>query len=240
MISELELVLKKNTLNFHTVVDFNPDRDKISALDFTEANKELTSEIVNDTSRFSKYVNAKLATANALYGIGGYKENRILYRRSNLFSATSVGSHIEQVEVQDRSIHLGIDIWGAAGTKVYLPLGGMVHSYAFNDAFGDYGATIIVQHQLESIAFNTLYGHVSLADLAQLQPGKYISRGEVIAHFGEPHENGNWPPHLHFQVIGDMNLKQGDFPGVCTRAESEAYFLNCPNPDLMLNMLQYV
>lgn len=238
--NELELVLQKNTNNFHSVVDFNPDTDKICSLDFTVDNKELTSEIINDTSRFSKYVDARLATAKSLYGIGGYKEDRVLYRRSNLFNAVSVGSQIEQVELQDRTIHLGIDIWGAAGTKVYLPLGGMVHSYAFNDAFGDYGATIIVQHQLEGIAFHTLYGHVSLADLAQLQPGKYISRGEVIAHFGEPHENGNWPPHLHFQVIGDMNLKQGDFPGVCTKAESAAYFLNCPNPDYILNMLQYV
>ncbi|CAN5809721.1 hypothetical protein BH11BAC3_BH11BAC3_21510 [soil metagenome] len=238
--NELDLVLQKNTNNFHSVVDFNQDTDKICSLDFTSGNKELTSEIINDTSRFSKYVDTKLAAANALYGIGGYKENRILYRRSDLFNAVLTGNLIEQVEVQDRSIHLGIDIWGTAGTKVYLPLGGMVHSYAFNDAFGDYGATIIVQHQLEGIAFHTLYGHVSLADLAQLQPGKYISRGEIIAHFGEPHENGNWPPHLHFQVIGDMNLKQGDFPGVCTKAESEAYFLNCPNPDYILNMLQFV
>ena len=116
----------------------------------------------------------------------------------------------------------------------------MVHSFAFNDGFGDYGATIIIQHQLDTVVFHTLYGHVSLVDLAQLQAGKYISRGEPIAHFGEPSENGWWPPHLHFQVIGDMELKEGDYPGVCTLAERERYIRNCPDPDLVLNMMKFV
>jgi murein DD-endopeptidase MepM/ murein hydrolase activator NlpD len=107
----------------------------------------------------------------------------------------------------------------------------MVHSFAFNDSFGDYGATIIIQHQLDTVVFHTLYGHVSLVDLAQLQAGKYISRGEPIAHFGEPSENGWWPPHLHFQVIADMELKEGDYPGVCTLAERERYIRNCPDPE---------
>ena len=228
MISRLENVLDKNRRQFHTVVDFNKVTDKLLHLDFTAANKELTAELIEDTTAFSAYVNNKLTAANAKYGIGGYNEDRILYHRSKLFEGT-----------EQRSIHLGIDIWAAAGTKVYVPVGGTVHSFAFNNNFSDYGATIILQHQLDTIVFYTLYGHLSLKDITPLQKGKYISRGEVLAHFGAPSENGDWPPHLHFQIIDDIRLNEGDYPGVCSKSEREKYLSNCPDADLILNMMKY-
>jgi len=247
MNNDLENVLIKNRSAFHPVVNFKPDKEKLFHFDFTSANKELTSADIADTQKFSDYIERKLESRQAKFGIGGYRENRILYKRSDLFESTvsnrsPFGEGIEEAmsTISTRSVHLGIDIWGAAGTSVFTPLGGMVHSFAFNDHFGDYGATIILQHQLDTIAFHTLYGHVSLVDIAQLHPGQYVSRGEVIAHFGKQAENGWWPPHLHFQVIGDMDLKEGDYPGVCTIAESSKYLQNCPDPDLILNMMQYV
>ena len=243
MKSSVENVLLKNQLNFHSVVDFKPVRDKLIQLDFTSANTELTADLVANTENFSEYINKTLQTKEAKYGIGGYNENRILYKRSELFNIPDSNdarmvSTLKETEA--RSIHLGIDIWGAAGTKVYVPIGGMVHSFAYNDNFGDYGATIILQHQLETIVFHTLYGHLSLADLANMQEGKFINRGELLAHFGGPSENGSWPPHLHFQIIDDMRVSKGDYPGVCTPSESEKYLNNCPNPDLILNMMKYV
>lgn len=242
MKSLLENVLEKNRLNFHPVVDFNAATDKLFHFDFTEANTELRASDIADTEKFSDYINNKLSTANAKYGIGGYNEDRVLYKRSELFDSLGskvfpIGGDLEGAGA--RSIHLGIDIWGAAGTKVFVPIGGTVHSFAYNDNFGDYGATIILQHQLETIVFYTLYGHLSLSDLANLKEGKYISRGELLAHFGGPKENGNWPPHLHFQVIEDMRINRGDYPGVCTVSESEKYLNNCPDPDLILNMMKY-
>lgn len=60
----------------------------------------------------------------------------------------------------------------------------------------------------------------------------------MIGHFGEPAENGDWPPHLHFQVIHDMEFKKGDYPGVCSISERERYLKNCPDPDLILKMMQ--
>lgn len=243
MNNELENVLIKNRSAFHPVVNFNPEKEKLHHFDFTSANKELTAADIADTQKFSQFVDAKLKGQQAQFGIGGYNENRVLYKRSDLFGSgasniSSVGGELAGA-ASSRSIHLGIDIWGPVGTEVFLPLGGMVHSFAFNNNFGDYGATIIMQHQLDTIAFHTLYGHVSLVDMAQLHQGQYISRGELIAHFGKPEENGWWPPHLHFQVIGDMDLKEGDYPGVCIIAESGRYLQNCPNPDLILNMMQY-
>jgi murein DD-endopeptidase MepM/ murein hydrolase activator NlpD len=166
-----------------------------------------------------------------LYGIGGYAEQRTVYSRSKVFDAPDGG--------EPRRLHLGTDIWGKAGTEVFAPIGGMVHSFKFNDAYGDYGATIILLHQLEGTAFYTLYGHLSLKDIALIE-GQYINRGQAFAHFGEPHENGHWPPHLHFQIIENIELNEGDYPGVCRLSDQEFYLKNCPDADLILQMNQYI
>ncbi len=73
---------------------------------------------------------------------------------------------------EPRRLHLGLDIWGKAGTEIYAPMAGTVHSFAFNNNFGDYGATIILKHELEDFSFYTLYGHLSLADLNTLKEDK--------------------------------------------------------------------
>jgi peptidoglycan LD-endopeptidase LytH len=229
MKTELENTLIRNRADFHPVVKFNPSKEKLFHFDFTSANTELNATDIADTAAFCRYVDNKLASSGSKYGIGGYNENRTLYRRSQLFSGEEA-----------RSIHLGVDIWGPAGTSVYAAMGGMVHSFAYNDNFGDYGATVILLHQLETVTFHTLYGHLGLEDIAQMSEGAYIARGELVGHFGKPEENGNWPPHLHFQVIKDMRLMSGDYPGVCTLSECKDYLANSPNPDLILNMMKYL
>jgi len=227
--NETERLLQKHRNEFHKVVDFDPATEKLYRFDLTSANSELNGAMTEDTEKFSAYIDSKLKSAGCKFGIGGYNENRTLYRRSKLFEGA-----------EPRTVHLGTDIWGAAGTSVYAPLGGTVHSFAGNNEFGDYGATVILQHQLDTMVFFTLYGHLGADDLVQLQEGKYISRGEVIGYFGKPHENGGWPPHLHFQVIRDMRLHKGDYPGVCTISERDKYLAICPDPDLVLDMMKYL
>ena len=224
--------LFNNAPSFHSVVDFNPTRDKLLRMDFTEQNNELATTDFNDILSFSTYIENKLHKAKAKFGIGGYNELRSLYSRSKVFDAV-------QQNHEARRLHLGIDIWGEEGTKIYAPLGGMVHSYAFNKQFGDYGATLVLLHQLDTITFYTLYGHLSLADISRVSEFQYIVRGHVIGHFGSPVENGAWPPHLHFQVIRDMRMYKGDYPGVCSLSESENFLANCPDPDLILQMMKY-
>ena len=214
----------------HPIVPFSPLNDTLLALDFTDKNKHLTPEILADTTLFTNYIQTQLTQSRSRYGIGGYNEHRTIYSRSQLF---------ENEANEPRRLHLGIDIWGNAGTPVFTPLGGVVHSFASNDNFGDYGATIILQHQIDTFLFHTLYGHLSHNDLGGLQEGKFISGGELLAHFGKPTENGHWPPHLHFQVILDMRLYKGDYPGVCRFSEREKYLANCPNPDSLLQMMRY-
>jgi len=245
MINSLENVLLKYQSTFHQVVKFDAAKDKLFQFDFTAANTALTDELITSTEQFSGYINSELKANNCTTGIGGYNENRVLYKRSHHFASASsitslVASGGDPEEAGNRSIHLGIDTWTASGTKVYAPLGGTVHSFAYNDNFGDYGATIMLQHQLDSMMFHTLYGHVSLGDLVPLQEGKYISRGELIAHVGTPKENGDWPPHLHFQIIEDVRLNLGDYPGVCSITEREKYLHNCPDADLILNLMKFI
>lgn len=230
MTTTLVTILEKNKHQYYPVVPFEPGTDHLLQMNFTETNTALTKEVIEDVSLFSKYVDQELAAAGARYGIGGYAEHRTVYSRSNVFDAIDGG--------EPRRLHLGTDIWGKAGTPVAAPIGGMVHSFRFNDAYGDYGATIILLHQLEGEAFYTLYGHVSVRDLALVE-GQYINRGQEFAHFGEPHENGHWPPHLHFQIISDIELKEGDYPGVCRLSDKDFYLKNCPDADLMLQMNRY-
>lgn len=222
-------LLRKYAHTFHPVVNFIPGKDKLLKLDFTESNHNLTPAIYNDIDAFSTYINQQLEKSNSRYGIGGYAELRVIYASSHHFDAGD----------EPRRLHLGIDIWGAAGTPVYAFMGGSIHSFGFNDNKGDYGATLVLLHQLEGFAFYTLYGHLSKKDIANLGAAQYVVRGQEIAHFGQPADNGHWPPHLHFQVILDMELKEGDYPGVCKYSEREKYLANCPDPDLILQMNQY-
>jgi murein DD-endopeptidase MepM/ murein hydrolase activator NlpD len=231
--NELIQLLQTNNRDFVQVVPFNPAKDKLLLLDFTVANKELTGEIINNTRTFCNYINTKLEMGNARYGIGGYNEYREIYSRSKVFDATTPGE-------EPRRLHLGTDIWGKPATAVSAPLDGLVHSFAFNNNPGDYGATIILTHQLQGYSFYTLYGHLSLSSIQNLQEGDRISKGDIFADFGIPAENGQWPPHLHFQIINDLEEWNGDYPGVCKYSEKENYLTNCPDPDLILQMNRFI
>jgi len=226
-------VLQNKQSFFEPVVKFNPEEDKLIQLDFTAANPALTDELLNDTQLFTHHIHEVLAAANARYGIGGYGEHRTVYRRSTVFDA---GDKSEE----PRRLHLGIDIWGKPNTAIAAPLEGRVHSFNFNNKVGDYGATIMLTHQLDDCIFYTLYGHLSLNSIKNLQEGQFIEKGELFADFGIPAENGSWPPHLHFQIILDPGENKGDYPGVCKFSEKEKWLANCPNPDLILQMNQFV
>jgi len=228
LLTPLYHLLQKHSEEYHRVVNFDPAKDQLLQLDFTAANTALTPEILADTDAFAQYIDQQLGTKYR-YGIGGYAEHRTIYSRSSKFDGAE----------EPRRLHLGIDIWGLVDTPVFAPLGGYVHSFSFNNFFGDYGATIILHHQLEGVSFNTLYGHLSLRDLEGLREGQYINRGVEFAHFGPAKENGYWPAHLHFQIVSNMHEKKGDYRGVCKYSERDKYLENSPDPDLILNMMQY-
>ncbi len=237
-------LLKAHQHDFHPVVPFNAATDKLLRLDFTSANTELVSDILNDTKKFTNWVERKLKTAEARYGIGGYGELRTVYANSRVFDALpslpGEGQGVRLGEAEPRRLHLGTDIWGKPHTAVMAPLDGIVHSYAFNNQFGDYGTTLILSHSLEGFSFYTLYGHLSLNSIKNSQEGERIEKGEVVAEFGIPSENGQWPPHLHFQIILDIGEWKGDYPGVAKLSEKEIWMANSPDPDVVLQLNRYL
>lgn len=220
------LILDSYAKEFARLVDFDPTTDSVLAFDFTAANTELTPQILADTDQFSAWVSEKLATAGAKYGIGGYDEHRTIYGRS---------SHFDSGE-EPRRLHLGVDIWGPAETPIHNFYDATVHSFHFNDHYGDYGATIILRYQLQQYVFYALYGHLSLASLQGLTKGQFIEKGKQFASFGVKNENGHWPPHLHFQLILDMQGMEGDYPGVCKLSKRTEYLANCPDPAAIIKM----
>jgi len=207
------------------VVNFDAAADQLLHFNFTASNNELSAEGIADTARFSNWINQQLMQHRCRYGIGGYMEHRTLYARSALFDTS---------DEEPRRLHLGVDIWAAAGTPVYAPLQGTVHSLQNNDRFGDYGPTIILQHDLNGLALYSLYGHLNTDSLHHLQVGETIAKNQQVATFGTERENGSWPSHLHFQLMFDMQGKAGDYPGVCRFSEKEQYQDNIPDPDLIL------
>ncbi|MBS1655382.1 MAG: peptidoglycan DD-metalloendopeptidase family protein [Bacteroidetes bacterium] len=224
----LELFQKQ----FSPVVEFDSAKDRLLKLDFTPKNNDINADILTDINSFINYINSRLQSAGARYGIGGYNENRTIYSSSKVFDDNEPGG-------EPRRLHLGIDIWGKPYTKVMAPLGGIIHSFAFNNHFGDYGATLILSHYIDGFTFYTLYGHLSLNSIKNIQEGDRVRKGDVIAEFGIPVENGHWPPHLHFQLIIDIGDNKGDYPGVCKFSEREKYLNNCPDPDLVVQMMQF-
>lgn len=220
---QIEAVLDKYGDTIEPIMKLGINRNDFVAMDFTENNKALENIDINDTEGFTAYINSVLDD-NKKVGIGGYGENRFIYKRSSLFSG----------ENGFRTIHLGVDIWVPAGTLIYAPINSWIHSFRDNNKFGDYGATIVLEHHLNDVTFYTLYGHLSRSSLKGLEEGMEILKGDDFAMVGDSSENGQWPPHLHFQLISDMLGWKGDFYGVAPASDKEYYLNLCPNPEKML------
>ena len=189
-------------------------------LDLSANNDSLSKAIYGDIEKFNNYITALLQNAMVQYGYGGFFENRIVYNVFDNFATTA----------EHRSIHLGIDVWTEAGASVYAPLDGVVHSFQINQGDGNYGPTIILEHMIEGQTLYSLYGHLSTSDLDGLFVGKTFSKGDLLCHLGNTHENGKWPPHLHFQLMHELEGWKGDYPGVCSRQDEWHYRKNCPDP----------
>jgi 4-aminobutyrate aminotransferase-like enzyme len=207
----------------------NSARSATIVFDLSVGSSEFSDpEELADTAAFTAKIFSLMKDAGASVGIGRYNEARLLYT-SDVFKSK---------EGERRTIHIGMDLFMKAGSPVFAPLDGVIHSFANNAAPLDYGPAIIVQHEVDEgrIRFFTLYGHLSEDSLEDLQPGKTIKRGDRIASIGAPPANGGWPPHLHFQVICDMLGMQGDFPGVAPASQRDVWLSICPDPNLILGI----
>jgi 4-aminobutyrate aminotransferase-like enzyme/Ser/Thr protein kinase RdoA (MazF antagonist) len=204
---------------------------KTAKLDLSVDSLELgNNSHFEEIKAFNKTITSLLQKQDADIGIGGYLEVRPFYVSDAYQVEGNAGA-------QWRTVHLGVDVWDAAGAPVYAAYDGRVHSFQDNEGECNYGPTIILEHEYQDgKLFYTLYGHLSRTSLTSLETGQSIQAGQQIATLGAFQENGNWPPHLHFQVMLDMLEMHGDFPGVAYPHELSVWKSICPDPSQLLLM----
>lgn len=201
----------------YTSIDLSTNVPELTAIDLTAPSAMMT------------YIQNYCHRHQALIAYGGYLERRDLYKHSTRFN--------QQDPKTERNIHLGVDFWTSAETPVVAPLAGVVHSFQDNQGLGNYGPTIILEHAIDGLHFYTLYGHLSRASLLGLAVGQSVAAGQTIAYLGTALVNGIYAPHLHFQVIRDLQGNIGDYPGVCSAQNRDFYAKNCPDPKLLLGLV---
>ncbi len=184
-----------------------------------------------DVLKMQRSLERALEDTGALVGIGRYNEYRLIYQSEDFNDATG----------HRRTLHLGIDIFQPAGSPVYCPLGAEVFSIADHGAAFDYGGTVILKHSFytgdhQEFEFYTLYGHLSFQSTRHLKIGQKVYAGEILGQMGTPEENGNWPPHVHFQIVTDMLDEANTFVGVGSHAHRDLWRALCLNPNLILRL----
>ncbi|WP_034057497.1 peptidoglycan DD-metalloendopeptidase family protein [Lacinutrix jangbogonensis] len=208
------------------VIDAAIPKSDYTPIDLSKANTDLDTFDSSSSQDWDTYITKYLKERNKKVAFGGYLEKRGIYNRSDYFNNPNPRA--------ERNIHIGLDLWIAAGTSVLAAFNGEIHSFKDNTNFGDYGPTIILRHDLDGFVFYTLYGHLSRESLANLKVGAMVSQGEIIAYLGKAEVNGDYAPHLHFQMIIDLQGCVGDYPGVCSLQDLEFYKENTVNPERVL------
>ena len=92
---------------------------------------------------------------------------------------------------------------------------------------------------VEGIEFYSLYGHLNLASLKNLKVGNSVFKGQTIGFLGDAAVNGDYAPHLHFQLIKDLQNYFGDYPGVSNKRMLDFYKENCPDSNFLLKFIKF-
>lgn len=191
-------------------------------LDLSSGAKLCGEEIAGrDVADLSALINRAMSDAGTGFAFGRYAEPRELYSTDN-FSGDESG--------ETRTIHMGIDLFCVAGAPVYAPLDATVEQVANNDGELDYGPLVILRHKDAGGDYYSLYGHLGMDVFDRLTRGQSVAAGEQIATVGAPPTNGNWPPHLHFQLIKELLDLGAHFPGVALKSQQEYWLGLSPSP----------
>ena len=164
---------------------------------------------------------------------GGYLEPRSIYSSN---SYEKIGNYGDE----SRTIHLGLDFWLPPGTKVNLMFDGEIVVAVNDKGHKEYGGLLILKHNIQDLEFYTLYGHNTVESVLKNKVGSKVKKGDVIAEIGNYPENGNWAPHLHFQIILSMLNYKIDYPGVCYFNQMEIWKDLCPDPNLLFKSIDLV
>jgi 4-aminobutyrate aminotransferase-like enzyme/Ser/Thr protein kinase RdoA (MazF antagonist)/murein DD-endopeptidase MepM/ murein hydrolase activator NlpD len=215
--------------HFHPVMELPGETDAVEVLDLSVGSAELTGRDTEDTADFTRRVFQGMSSRGVRLGIGRYLEPRAFYL-TEAFEGRS-GDPRER-----RTVHLGLDLFDEPGAAVYAPLAGRVKSVRDNAGRLDYGPTVMLEHDGPDGPFWTLYGHLQRTSVGNLVDGTTVEAGQMIARIGPYPENGDWPPHLHFQIMTDLLGHDGEFPGVALPREIGVWASLSPDPNLILRL----
>jgi Ser/Thr protein kinase RdoA (MazF antagonist)/murein DD-endopeptidase MepM/ murein hydrolase activator NlpD len=227
--------LQSESPRFESIVEIDLSTDPLYVLDSGVASPDLPNPSVPfDPHLATRHIFRQIKDNGCVAAIGKYDEYRLIYSSDDFVDQTG----------HQRTLHLGIDIFMAAGSIVKAPLSGKVFGVANNDAPLDYGGTLILEHEFQggtgdgaqAIKFYTLYGHLSPASLSGHVQGAPIAAGQVIAEMGDILENGNWAPHVHFEIITDMLGNSDTFVGVGSHEHRNVWLSLCPDPNVILGI----
>jgi len=209
------------------VIDHTIEYDQYTPLDLSISNIDLSNIEIKNPILFEAYIEKHLLKNKAKVAFGGYIEERSLYNQSAIFNNDTS---------DERNIHIGLDLWIKAGTPVLAALDGKVYGFDYNAGVGNYGPTIVLEHKIENQFFYTLYGHLSLESMENIEVGEVFKKGQQLATLGDASVNGGYSPHLHFQIIKNIQDNFSDYPGVCSKKDLDYYIENCPDPNLLLKI----
>ena len=225
------------TKNHHKIVDWlcSPENQLVNMFDVDlkrSPRRVLPLNNIIENSRFERYQDllTEEDKANSIaYLIGRYAEDRNVYTADQFASA---------VTPEHRTMHLGLDIFLDAGEALYAPLPGRVYALDDNAIPQGFGPTIMLEHDAGEtrVKFYTLYGHLSPTAFDLLQEGQDVKAGQLIGHIGEFEVNGNWVPHLHFQIITDMLGLKAGFNGVGEKSLWPVWSEICPDPNFIFQL----
>ena len=220
--------LKTNT--FSNIFDFNLNSVSKAIIKLDSDSKFTRYSNKNySVKKIHKQIKTELIEQEAFIGIGLYGEKRKVYLGDNYQSLIN--------STERRNRHLGIDIFCEADTNVRSPLDGIVVILKNNSARFDYGPTVVLEHNyLKKRKFYTLYGHLDESCLKLLSLGKKIKKGDVLARVGNFPSNGNWPPHLHFQILSHLMEESENYAGVGEDSLWDVWSQLCPDPNLILKI----
>lgn len=228
---EVRAFLSASTASFAPVLGVDLRTEPSLVLDLSVGSPLVRGDSQeNAEPALTKRIFGAMQEAGVEVGVGRYDEPRLLY----VVPAFAAG---DGTIAEHRTIHIGLDLFAAAGTPVFAPLDGVVHVADERALPLDYGGVILLKHLTDDgTEFFTLYGHLRRESFRGLRAGQRVARGEQLACLGDPAENGGWTPHLHLQIITDLLGLGSDFPGVATPSRRDVWRSVSPDPNLLVGV----
>ena len=186
-------------------------------------------EEFNDLAFFQKKLEALQKKVPTKIIAGGYLEKRALY-------TSDIYKREYENGVERRNIHLGLDFKKKKKTPVHALLDGEVVCVTEDAFHKGYGGLLILKHRVADFHFYTLYGHNTVKSVRKHPIGSTIKKGEQIAVLANAAENGDWVPHLHFEIMLSRLDYTDDFPGVAFESERAIWKSICPDPNLLFKL----